>query len=168
MIMLKMYMNKLDCKTSKDYHMPYLNYDVLLLADVFETFRKTCISSYKLDTANYLTCPSLAWDALLTMTNIKLEQISDMILLDIIERMKRGGLCFVGSKRYVEANNRYVGNYDINKPEIYLMYWDANNSYGWAMSQLLRYKNLEFSDIALEDVLRIPDDNEKDCIAGCL
>ena len=83
--------------------MAYLKCDVLLLVDVFENFRKTCISYYKLDLANYLSCPSLAWDAMLKMTKIELEQISDIRILDIIERMKRGGLCFVGSKRYVEA-----------------------------------------------------------------
>ena len=98
---------------------------------------------------------------MLKMTKIELEQISDIRILDIIERMKRGGLCFVGSKKHVEVNNRYVENSDINKPENYLMYWDANNSYGWAMSQLLPYKDLEFSDISLEDVLNTPDDNEE-------
>ena len=80
--------------------------------------------------------------------------------MDIIERQKRGGLCFVGSKRHVDANNKYVENFDINKPENYLMYWDANNLYGHAMSQLLPYKNLEFSNVNIEDVLKTSDENE--------
>jgi hypothetical protein len=74
---------------------------------------------YKLDPANYISCPSLASDAMLKMTGIQLEQISDVKILDIIERQKRGGLCFVGSKRHVEANNRYVEGFDVNKPENY-------------------------------------------------
>ena len=109
--------NKLGCKSLRDYHMTNLKCDVLLLADVFENVRMTCMGFYKLNPANYISCPSLAWDAMLKMTGIKLEQISDVTILDIIERQKRGGLCFVGSKRYVEANNKYVENVDINKPE---------------------------------------------------
>jgi hypothetical protein len=123
-------------KSWKDYHLTYLKTDVLLLADVFEKFRKVCMNYYKLDPANYLSAPSLAWDAMLLLTGIELELITDLKILDMVERMKRGGLCFVGSKRYVKANNKYLEDFDPNKPETYIMYWDANNLYGWAMSQL--------------------------------
>ena len=126
--------NKLNCKSFKDYHMTYLKTDVLLLADVFENFRNTCYSYYGLDPANYISAPSLAWDAMLMKTGIELEQIYDPKILDIIERHIRGGLCFVGSKRHVKANNHYLEDFDATKPENYLMYWDANNLYGWAMS----------------------------------
>ena len=61
--------DKLNCKSFKDYHMAYLKSDVLLLADVFENFRTTCKSYYDLDPANYISAPSLAWDAMLKMTN---------------------------------------------------------------------------------------------------
>jgi hypothetical protein len=80
--------NDLGCQSFKDYHMAYLKSDVLLLADVFENFRKVCMNYYKLDPANYLTAPSLAWDAMLMLTNVELELISDIKVLDIIERMK--------------------------------------------------------------------------------
>ena len=56
---------KLNCKSFKDYHLLYLKCDVLLLADVFENFRNTCINYYGLDPANYISAPSLAWDAML-------------------------------------------------------------------------------------------------------
>ena len=46
-----------------DYHDLYLKSDVLLLADVFENFRKTCLKHYNLDPAHYYTSPGLAWDA---------------------------------------------------------------------------------------------------------
>jgi hypothetical protein len=135
---------RLGCQSFKDYHLAYLKTDVLLLADVFEKFRKVCMNYYKLDPANYLSAPSLAWDAMLLLTGIELDLITDMKMLDMVERMKRGGLCFVGSKRYVKANNKYLEDFDPNKPENYIMYWDANNLYGWAMCQVLPYKDLKF------------------------
>ena len=60
-------------KTMGEYHDLYLGSDVLLLADVFESFRKTCLQYYKLDPCHYFTSPGLSWDAMLKMTNIKLE-----------------------------------------------------------------------------------------------
>ena len=57
-------------KTMGEYHDLYLKSDVLLLADVFESFRKTCLQYYKLDPCNYFTSPRLSWDAMLKMTNI--------------------------------------------------------------------------------------------------
>ena len=79
---------------------------------------------------------------MLLWTGIKLELISDPKINDIIESQKRGGLCFVGIKRYAQANNPYIDTYDEDKPESYLMYWDANNLYGWAMSQSLPSRNI--------------------------
>ena len=80
---------KLNCQSFKDYHFTYLKTDVLLLADVFENFRQTCYSYYGLDPANYISAPSLAWDAMLMKTRIELDQIYDPKILDIIERHKR-------------------------------------------------------------------------------
>jgi hypothetical protein len=160
--------DKLSCKSFKDYHMTYLKTDVLLLADVFENFRNTCYSYYGLDPANYISAPSLAWDAMLMKTGIELEQIYDPKILDIIERHKRGGLCFVGSKRHVKANNHYLEDFDATKPENYLMYWDANNLYGWAMSQYLPYKNISLnSNINIDNILELPDNSEIGYIIEC-
>ena len=117
----------MNCRTFKDYHLLYLKCDVLLLADVFENFRKTCYEYYQLDPANYISAPSLAWDAMLLMTNIELDLITDHDILDMIERQTRCGLCFVGSDRYVKANNHYLHDYDDTQPESHSIYWDANN-----------------------------------------
>ena len=79
----------------------------------------------------------------------------------MIEKMKRGGLCFVGSKRHVKANNHYLEDFDETKPENYLMYWDANNLYGYAMRQVLPYKGLKFNTtIDLEGILNTSDNNQ--------
>ena len=107
---------------------------------------------------------------MLLKTGIKLDLITDLKMLNMIEKQKRGGLCFVGSKRHVQANNKYLENFDITKPSNYLLYWDANNLYGWAMSQYLPYKDLKFiddEDIDLSKILNTPDDHNHGYIVEC-
>ena len=55
-------------KTKKDYHDLYLNFDVFLLADVFEKFRNNSLKNYGLCSSHYLSAPGLSWDANLKMT----------------------------------------------------------------------------------------------------
>ena len=123
-------------KTFKEYLELYNITDVLLLADVFENFRDICLKNYGLDPVYYYTAPGLAWDACLKMTGVNLELLSDVDKLLMIEKGIRGGISII-SNRYGKANNKYMK--DFNKKELskYLMYVDANNLYGWAMSQKL-------------------------------
>ena len=65
-------------KNMGDYHDHYLKKDVSLLADVFEKFIVTCLKFYGLDPCHYFSSPGLNWDAMLKMTGIKLEKISDI------------------------------------------------------------------------------------------
>ena len=125
-----------NCKTIRDYHDLYLKTDVLLLADVFENFRKTCLKHYQLDPAYYFTSPHLAWHACLKETGQQLELLHDYDMLMMFERGIRGGMCHI-AKRYAEANNPYMKSYDSKKSTKYIQYLDANNLYGWAMSQRL-------------------------------
>ena len=62
-----------ECETFERYHDVYLKSDVLLLADVFESFRDLCLENYSLDPAWYYTSPGLAWDAMLRKTDVCLE-----------------------------------------------------------------------------------------------
>ena len=149
--------NKFGCKTIKDYHDLYLKPDVLLLADVFENFRSTCLKHYKLDPAHYYTSPGLAWDACLKTTGQYLELLSDYDMLMMFERGIRGGITHI-SKRYAEANNKYMKNYDTKKESTFIQYLDANNLYGWAMTQNLPTHGFNWmKNITKENVMEILD-----------
>ena len=138
-------------KTFKDYHELYNETDVLLLADVFENFRNICLENYKLDPAHYFTAPGLSWDACLKMTGIKLELLTDIDMLLMIEKGIRGGVSMI-RKRYAKANNKYMGKrFNKSKPSKYIQYLKANNLYGAAMSMKLPTHDFKWmSDKELE------------------
>ena len=123
-------------KNMGEYHDLYLRTDVILLANVFESFRNVCMDNYGLDPAHFYTAPGLAWKACLKKTGISLELLLDPDMLLMFERGIRGGIT-QSVHRYATANNPYMKEYDDNKPTNYLQYLDANNLYGWAMSQPL-------------------------------
>ena len=123
-------------KNMRECHDLYLKSGILLLAYVFENFRKTFMQYYKLDPCYYFTGPGLSWDAILKMTDIKLELIIDVDMFQFIEKGMRGGVSYI-SNRYGKANNECMKKYDEKAPSKYIMYLDANNLYGWAMSQYL-------------------------------
>ena len=147
--------NTFKCQTLRDYHNLYLKTDVLLLADVFEKFRKTCLHHYKLDPAHYYTSPGLAWDACLKETGQKLELLDNYDMLMMFEKGIRGGISHI-SKRYAEANNKYMREYNPKKESTYIQYLDANNLYGWAMTQQLPTHGFKWmKDITVEKVMEI-------------
>ena len=96
-------------KTMGEYHDLYLVSDVLLLTDVFENFRKTCMQYYKLDPCHYFTSPGLSWDAMLKMTNIRLELMTDIDMFQFIKKGMHGGVSYIAN-RYGNANNKYIKN----------------------------------------------------------
>jgi hypothetical protein len=136
---------KHECQNMGDYHDLYLRSDVTLLADVFQGFRKMSMEYYGLDPANFYTAPGLSWSALLKMTKPQLDLLTDYDMHLFVEKGLRGGVCGP-SKRYAKANNPQT-EYDPERPTSYLFYLDANNLYGWAMSQYLPVTDFKWSEI---------------------
>ena len=102
-------------ETMGEYHDLYLKGDVLLLADVFESFKKTCLQYYKLDPCHYVTSPGLSWDAMLKMTDIILELMIDVDMFQFIVKGMRGGVSYIAN-RYGKANNKYMKKYSEKAP----------------------------------------------------
>ena len=116
-------------KNLGEYHDLYVKSNTLLLADVFENFRDTCLNVYELDPAHLLSLPGLALQACLKKTNIKLELLTDYDMLLMVEEGVRGEICH-SIHRHAKANNKYMKNYDKNEESLYIQYLDANNLYG--------------------------------------
>ena len=120
-----------------EYHDLYLCTDVILLANVFEAFRDTCLEHYSLNPAHFYASPGLAWKACLKCTGVRLELLTDPDMLLMFECGIRGRITQV-VHRYVVVNNKYMNDkFDPKSESSYLQYLDANNLYRWAMSQPL-------------------------------
>ena len=153
-------------KTMGEYHDLYLKTDVTLLADVFENFRRTCSEYYNLDPCHYFTSPGLSWDAMLKMTDIKLELMTDINMFQFIEKGMRGGISYIAN-RYSKANNKHMKEFDEKAPSKYIMYLDANNLYGWAMSQYLPtggFRWMTQKQIDMIDLAKYKEENNKGLI----
>ena len=147
-------------KTMGDYYDLYLKSDILLLIDVFENFRKTCLQNYKLDPCYY---PGLSWDATLKMTKIKLELMVDVDMFQFIEKGMRGGISYIAN-RFEKANNKYMAKFDKSKPSKYIMYLDANNLYGWATSQYLPAGGFKWKKVGNIDLAKYTEESKRELI----
>ena len=156
-----------------DYHDLYLKTDVLFLADVFEKFINTCLEYYGLDPCHYFSSPGLSWDAMLKITKIELELISDNDLSLFIEKGMREGIFHV-AKRYSKSNNKhttdcdsseeskYMTDYDSSEESKFINYLDANNLYGLGMNKYLPYgafKQLNKKEIDKFDINSIAENS---------
>ena len=151
--------NTYNCNTLKDYHNLYLKTDVLLLADAFEQFRDFFLQYHQIDPCYCFSAPGLTWQCGLKYTGIELELLTDYDMLQMFEKGIRGGFSGVLGSRHVKAynntpnyrdGNRILDDNEINKFKKnggnYLLYLDANNLYGWAMSQKLPTKDFKWEE----------------------
>ena len=147
------------------FHNHYLKKDVLLLAYIFEKFISTSLKNCNLDPCHYFSAPGLSWEAMLKMTKLELEKISDVDIHLFIEKAMRGGTSYA-SKRYGKANIENCLNYDKEKPEIHINYLDMNNLYGGAMSEYLPYGGFKWVKITNETVNSLLNKKD-DSLHGC-
>ena len=111
----------------------------MILAYVFETFPDVNLNKGKftMDPAHYVSVPLMARDAIFKKTGFVMDLISGPDMYRMIESRMRGGVWMI-SKRHAKATNTEFGSlYDPDKPNSSIITLDANNLYGWAMSQFL-------------------------------
>ena len=109
----------------------YLKTDILLLCDVCEKFISLCLEYYCLDPCHYFSSPGLSWDAMLKMSVVKLEKISDIDVHLFVEKGMRGGIGYI-SKRYCKSDEDST-----------ILYLDMNNLYG----TLISFYNLSYDGL---------------------
>jgi hypothetical protein len=123
------------CMNILDYMMLYLRMDVLLLAEIFESFRSNAFEEYGLDPLHYYTTPGLAWDSALKKSGVVLDLLMTKEQINFFTQPGtiRGGISTAGELKY---------SGDVNDDCI--MYYDVTNLYGYAMTKKLPVGNFEF------------------------
>lgn len=134
---------KFECHTMRDYLELYLVLDVLLLAAIFEMYRRETYSHMTLDPVHYVSSPSLCFDAMLKITNIQLETLPSVDSYLWVNKCIRGGVSGT-SVRYARANNPRVEGYNPQRDFSYIVGFDLNALYSYCMCLPLPYKSFFF------------------------
>ena len=130
--------------------------DVLLLTTVFEKFIKVSVGEFKINPLYCVSLPGYTWQCGLKYPGINLQTLQDKDMIFLLENIIRGGIgSFMG--------DRYVQSDEIKK----ILYVDANNLFGYSMSEPLPFDELKFdNNVKLEDILNTPDDSNFDYFIG--
>ena len=149
--------------TLEEYHDTYLATDVLILADIMTEFSKVCMRDYGLDPKHYISLPSFSWDALFFKTKANVQLLTDPDM-HLFESSIRGGVAVI-SERHALANNPYLPpeHYDPKKETSYILYTNANNWYGLALSMPLPISDFKFlseKEIDQLDISSVPRDGD--------
>ena len=108
----------------------------------------------ELDPTFFVSAPALAWQACLKKTGVKVELLTDYDMILMIEKGIRYNIC-QATHRYAKAN-KYMKNHDKNIESSYIEYLDANNLYGWTMSQKLPVN--DFKWVKQEELSKLNED----------
>ena len=92
-----------------------------MLTDIFNNFRNRSLEIHELDPPWYLSAPGLGGQAALKTIKVKLDLLTDIDLLLMLEKGIRGRICHT-IYQYVKANNKYIKDYDKNKKASYSKY----------------------------------------------
>ena len=142
---------KFDIKDGKQLTELYCKNDVLSITCVFEKFIKVSQNEFGISPLYFVSLPGYTWECGLKCTNIKLQTLQDKDMVLFLENGIRGGISGVIGDRYVKSNE--------NKK---ILYVDANNLYGFGMSQPLPYDDFKFEteNVCLEEILNTPDNSD--------
>jgi hypothetical protein len=161
----------LGCKTVRDYTLAYLKGDVAQLADVVESFRALCQTAFGLEPFHYVSAPGLAQDACFKTTqkfrednkiDIELFNEKQADMLHFVERGIRGGISMI-SHRHAKATPATS-----TTPATEIRYLDANNLYGWSMSQKLPTGDFKWlENVSVADVLTMDADGARGAFVEC-
>ena len=158
-----------EMKTLGEYHRFYLVLDVLLLADVFEKFRRTMLDSHGLDCLHFPSLPSMTLQLALKVTDVQLELISDPNIYLMIESGIRGGLSYV-AQRHAAANFPEMPDYRPDLPTSHILYLDCNSLYSRCQTYPLPVGGFRFltdKELAEFDVASVSADSDTGYFIDC-
>ena len=152
-------------KTGKELTLEYMENDIFILGHCFNLFVKLNMNTYKLNPLHYISLPSYSFDCFLKLSKVELDTIQDeQILKDFISAM-RGGICGVMGDRYIRSQSqsqRSIAEHGEawTKSHDRRSIWYIDAKYGYALMQKLPYKDFEYSNTTLDEVLNTSDDSD--------
>ena len=151
-------------KTTKNYHDLYLKCEALLLADVFlKKIGNNSLKNHGPSSTHYLSALGLSWDAMLKMTKNELELITDPDLYIFFEKGTEDGISYI-SNRYSKSNNNCLKYYDPKPESKHIMYLNANNLHGYAMSKFLPTSRFKWKDPKEFNLNKYTSNSSKGCV----
>ena len=133
-----------ESKTLGDFTMFYVRGDTYQLGDVFENFIHVFMNLFGLDPSHYISAPHYFQDAMLKVTGEEIPLLTDPDMHLLFEDGKRGGVTLAMKRRMV-ANNKYMKNYDPEKPSKYIQYYDENGLYTSILAGPLPFKDFRWA-----------------------
>ena len=134
------------CTDFESFTKLYQVSDVLMLADIFESYRETSIKLYSMDPCNFVSLPGYSWRAFLVQLyrenpEFKIAKFANQEEMDMFS--VRGGVSSI-MKKHAKANNKSLADYDPSKPSSYILYVDANSLYPSQMKKYLPSGDFKF------------------------